>query len=141
MLLSDKTSSLYKACLKIVIAYCSKYLKLDFKPKFALCDFEAAMIKALNQTFPRLKVNGCLFHFTKSLFRRVQKMGLQMRFGNDKVIAQHIKMLMAMPFCKVEDVLEAFEQLKEEAHEDLIPLFEWFETNYIIGEFEFLFIC
>ena len=40
-------------------------------------DFESSMLSALNQIYPDIPQVGCLFHFAKNVFRRVQGNGLQ----------------------------------------------------------------
>ena len=50
------------------------------EPKVIICDFEMGAIKACQEIFPGAELNGCLFHLTQSIFRRVQ--------GNPDVLAR-----------------------------------------------------
>lgn len=49
---------------------------IDQQPDLAkvLCDFEAALISAVQVHFPNADVIGCLFHFEQAVRRRMQKL-------------------------------------------------------------------
>jgi len=42
-----------------------------------MVDFESAVWQALASEFPDATVKGCTFHFTQSIWRKVQELGLQ----------------------------------------------------------------
>jgi len=42
-----------------------------------MVDFERAVWQALAAEFPDVTVRGCTFHFTQSIWRKVQELGLQ----------------------------------------------------------------
>ena len=44
-------------------------------------DFERAAINAFGETPPQSKVAGCYFHLGQSVFRRVQNLGIAVKFG------------------------------------------------------------
>ena len=45
-----------------------------------MTDFESSMLSALNQIYPGITQEGCLFHLAKNVFRRVQDIGLQQNY-------------------------------------------------------------
>jgi len=47
------------------------------KPFQVMIDFEIAAKKAFERIFPRIVVEGCIFHFSQSLFRRFCTLGLK----------------------------------------------------------------
>ena len=49
---------------------------ITLNPKRLTCDFEQASINAFSKTFPQLHVAGCFFHFSQSLWRKIQELGL-----------------------------------------------------------------
>ena len=51
-----------------------KEISLD--PKHLTCDYELAAINAFKNVFPTIHVSGCFFHFSQSLWRKVQALGL-----------------------------------------------------------------
>ena len=52
-------------------------------PYNLMTDFESSMLSALNQIFPGISQVGCLFHFAKNVFRRVQDIRLQQNYLTD----------------------------------------------------------
>jgi hypothetical protein len=41
-------------------------------PSIVVVDFEIGVVSALNQVFPECQVNGCVFHFSQSIWRKLQ---------------------------------------------------------------------
>ncbi len=69
----------YNEVLKSLID-AAKVHKLLIKPKFAMIDFEPAMKKAYENTFPGIVVKACLFHFGQSLFKNLVRIGLKSEY-------------------------------------------------------------
>lgn len=44
-----------------------------------MVDFEAAMWRAIQDRFPGFIIQGCAFHWTQAVFRKVQELGLQVK--------------------------------------------------------------
>ncbi len=65
----------------------NKMLKELAIPDSLNCDFELAAINALKKVYKEkeVKIYGCFFHFSQSLFRRVQTHSC-LKFWNDTVI-------------------------------------------------------
>ena len=56
----------------------------DFQPRYnAISDFEQALIAAMETEFPRTSLRGCYFHFSQSLWRKVQQLGLRRAYRVD----------------------------------------------------------
>jgi hypothetical protein len=47
-----------------------------WNPQNAVCDFEVALVTALQTELPQTRVRGCYFHFAQSLWRKVTELGL-----------------------------------------------------------------
>jgi hypothetical protein len=47
-----------------------------WRPNTAICDFELALILALETELPGIRVRGCYFHFSQSLWRKFASLGL-----------------------------------------------------------------
>ena len=41
-----------------------------------MCDFEKSLMNSLKKEFKNSKINGCYFHYIKSLWKKVRKLGL-----------------------------------------------------------------
>lgn len=48
-----------------------------------VADFEAALWKALKDRFPGTPIQGCVFHWTQAVFRKVQEHGLQVNVNSN----------------------------------------------------------
>lgn len=47
-----------------------------------VADFEAALWKALKDRFPGTPIQGCVFHWTQAVFRKVQDHGRQVNVNS-----------------------------------------------------------
>ena len=96
-----------------------------------MIDFEQGMIAAWEQVFPLAPIKGCLFHLSKSIYRKVQSEGLAESYMNDEEFRQNIRMLSALSFVPVDDTIVAFEQLGNHCGDTEQIILDYFETNYI----------
>ena len=53
---------------------------------------------ALRKVYPQVKLCGCWFHYTQSIWAKIQKLGLVHAFRNNTDTRSFIKQLMADPF-------------------------------------------
>ena len=54
-------------------------------PKTVTCDFELALINAIQGIFPFAKINGCLFHWKQAIKRKLSSLKLK----NEKEIIEY----------------------------------------------------
>ena len=78
-----------------------------------MIDFEQACIGAITMVFPNASVYGCLFHLTKSIYRHVQANGLQQQYLNDNLFRTNIRMIGALAFVPLADILQSFNVLSQ----------------------------
>ncbi|KRX82926.1 hypothetical protein T06_6259 [Trichinella sp. T6] len=52
-------------------------LELVLQPQTVICDFETALIPALQGTFPGVNIQGCYFHFCQAVLRKVTNLGMR----------------------------------------------------------------
>jgi hypothetical protein len=50
--------------------------RIRWRPATVVCDFEVSLISALQTELPGVRVRGCYFHFSQSLWRRFSSLGL-----------------------------------------------------------------
>ena len=59
-------------------------------------------------------MKGCFYHFLSNVWKRIQNVGLQQRYNNDQELVLHLRMLCAIAFSPVADVIQGFEELVDE---------------------------
>ncbi|KRZ10755.1 hypothetical protein T11_3383 [Trichinella zimbabwensis] len=52
-------------------------LRVNLNPQTIICDFETALISAIQGYFPNILVQSCYFHFCQAVHRKVGEMGLK----------------------------------------------------------------
>lgn len=100
-----------------------------------------APMNTIRALFELAELHGCFFHFGQNVWRKVQEVGLQSEYANNADFALNIRLLLALAFVPVDDVVKAFEQLcatdfyeenPESPHNDAIQtLLAYFQTTYI----------
>ncbi|KRZ26689.1 hypothetical protein T4C_9439 [Trichinella pseudospiralis] len=71
-----------------------------FIADFTTCDFETALIPALQGTFPGFYIKGCYFHFFQAVLRKVTDLGTRTSYIHEAATKKKVKMLLAM--CRVQ---------------------------------------
>ena len=102
-------------------------------PHSLMTDFESSMLSALNQIYPGIPQVACLFHLANDAFRRVQDIGLQHNYLTDPLFIGNLRMIHALSFVPVHDVILAFDELCNHCGIDEQPVLDYFKTN-CIGE-------
>lgn len=133
-LLSSKETVQYAAVLKAVQSSFDEY-RIVGVPARIMTDFEKAIINACEEVFPNSPVSCCFFHLGQSVYRQIQSIGLQEAYNNpdDRTLKIYTHMLLALAFVPLADVVRIFSLLEDDAPEDLLPIFEYFEKNYVLG--------
>ena len=99
VLMTNKSEEFYTAVLSELQAYTP-----DFKPLFALCDFEKASRNSFTTIFPHITLIGCWFHYTKAIHDKVRKLGLGKLYVTNKDFKKWIHLLMSLPFLLEEEI-------------------------------------
>ena len=128
-LLPDKNTATYKRLFEILKSY------RDLQPRTCIMNFELSAMKALRDAFPGVSVEGCFFHLTQAVWRKVQACGLVPQYRNNAAVREAIKALCVLAFFDTSQTVEVFEELQEEAEglgeEDLVQVYDYFEDTYI----------
>ena len=130
VLMSGRKKKDYKHVLK-------KLLEIIPTPRVqrVTLDFEQAIWYAFHQVMPNIEVKGCAFHWTQAVWRKVQQLGLQTAYTDDKAINSYIRRLMALPFLPHETIKEMFEKLAESATTPVLQqLVMYIRTTWIENE-------
>ncbi len=111
-LLPDKTYNTYCRLLEI-IKHEAKLIGCSFNPKKVHIDYEIAMINAVSEVFSEDRVQGCLFHYSQCLYRKVQEFGIASSYKTHKHVKQWIRKFSAIPFLPVNDIDNAWIEITE----------------------------
>jgi len=89
--------------------------KIELKPKKFFVDFEAAAINDFKLAWPSAEIKGCFFHFAKAILRKAVELGLKQQYEkNEKDFQKWLKFFMGFAFLSLDELDEAFEELKTE---------------------------
>ena len=109
----------------------------DFQPESCRLDFEKAISKSIIKIFGEdLNIYYCLFHLSQSCMRKVcEKHQKRYRDPRDPNFSTRCRMIPALAFIPVEEVVETFEELVKYDKENgnLLPpeCISHFEKYYI----------
>ena len=104
-------------------------------PSTKMTDYEQSIILAAKEVIGEENIKCCLFHLCQNVYRRIQSEGLQAQYRdpNDRTIKVASHMICALAFIPPDHVKDTFINIKEEIPEDLIPVYDYFGMNYILG--------
>jgi hypothetical protein len=95
-LLKRKQLRLYRQVLRSIKRRVYNVTGQQFEPRKVICDFELSLILALQTELSQTSIKGCFFHFTQSVWRRIQKLGLERAYRRNSTFANFAKKLMAL---------------------------------------------
>jgi hypothetical protein len=132
ILMNDRSTSTY---VKVLTAIKDSHPGLN--PATVMTDFEQAAILAFKTVFPNVVQQGCLFHLSQCIWRRMQQIsGLQQRYSADAEFALGVRHLAALAFVPTADVTAVFDELMEspfftEHCTEVRELTNYFEDTWI----------
>ncbi|XP_055959012.1 uncharacterized protein LOC126830017 isoform X1 [Patella vulgata] len=94
-------------------------------------DFEAGLWQALRRRFVDIRIQGCVFHWTQAVFRKIQEKGFQTAYNEKGDVFNYLRRLMALPFLPEEHVAGMFAHLKDRCPEQLEPICTYIEDQWI----------
>ncbi|XP_076043775.1 uncharacterized protein LOC143026876 [Oratosquilla oratoria] len=108
-----------------------KTLVPNLRPQCIHCDFEQAAIGAIRECFPGVKISGCFFHLAQSMQRHIAAVGATHQYNTDPDFALKAKMILALAFVLPSNLDTYAETLADFLPQELHPILDWFEFNYI----------
>ncbi|XP_029346170.1 uncharacterized protein LOC115034219 [Acyrthosiphon pisum] len=112
-LLSSKSKQCYVRMLQDLQDYASEN-NIVLQPDYILTDFEQTAICAVKQKFTTSQSRLCLFHLGQSMWRKVQSVGLSIKYGEDEEFSLLVRHLLALAFLPPEKMPSAFTEIKEQ---------------------------
>lgn len=116
------------------------YLRIynhNLNPQRIVMDFEQGAIGAFKSNFPNSQVNGCFFHLSKNLWRKIQKNSVLInKYRDDINFAMNVKMIISLAFIPPADVEFGFCLLSSSQYfvenvQFVSGLVDYFSKNYI----------
>ena len=106
-------------------------LNPELSPSSVMIDFEVASKNALQEVFPDVRIQGCFYHLSQAIYRKVQSTGLQQEYQTNEDLNIKIRMLAALAFVPVHEIVESFEHLADSMPAEAQPITAYFEDTYI----------
>ncbi|XP_068246463.1 uncharacterized protein [Palaemon carinicauda] len=124
-LLPNKTKQTYQSFFEQL-----KIMQPNVDPVDLMADFEVAIHKSFNSSFPNSSIAACLFHLGQSIFRKIVDLGLKEKCNKHSEFCLKIRCFSALAFLPTEDVGEAYEELIDD---DEIPseLITYFDVTFM----------
>jgi hypothetical protein len=110
----------------------NKIFKTSAQVQDMVLDFELSLWKAIQEVYPAVRIRGCAFHWTQSVYRKIQSVGLQTNYVQDIGVHRLCKQLLGLPFIPASHIRPVFEKLQERAvTEKLQELTDYIELTWI----------
>ena len=81
---------------------------MQWKPQKITIDFEKSVINCVSNIFPSTKIQGCYFHFSQSVWRKVQGLGLVKEYKTQESVRKWVKRIAALPFVPEDRISDVF---------------------------------
>ena len=91
------------------------FLKGEFskEPHRIIMDFEKAMLKSVQEIYPRTEITGCAFHFQQNIMKQIRKKGCMSHFNKDADLKKLVKMLYALMYAPPGFVVDLYTKVVE----------------------------
>lgn len=129
ILLNNKSEKTYKHLFQFIDSNLFKFHAFSFRS-----DFEKGLRNALKTVFPTAKIWGCWFHYIRAIKRRAAKIpNFTANLNKTKTLYQIFTKFFVLPLLKPDDIVLAFENLKNQAkqHPIFSPFIKYFEKQWI----------
>jgi hypothetical protein len=108
-LVSGKNTGQYRQILQHISNQVTALFNRQWRPVNIVCDFEVALITALETELPRSRIRACYFHFTQSLLRKAASLGLTNQYRGSRRVRKIVQKMMAIGFLPSLLVSRAFQ--------------------------------
>ena len=94
-------------------------------------DYEKAAMNSVQEIFIGANLHGCFYHLAQSIYRRIQVTGLQQCYQEDPEFALTFRIIPALAFVPLPNLIKVFENLQDLASHDAQEIMDYFEDTYI----------
>ncbi|CAG2207603.1 unnamed protein product [Mytilus edulis] len=142
-LMTDRNIGDYRHILETLKVKIRQITQHRWRPRKVICDFELALIAAVETELPRAQISGCYFHFNQSLWRKVQNLGLAASYRRRPAVKSLVRKVMAIGYLPIAVVRQNFRLLRTSRrtqrlcrrYNGLRDFLDYFERNYLNGLF------
>ena len=142
-MLISKHISLYRKMLHQLQLCILRVSGRPFQPCRVICDFEIALMNAIEIELPNTVIKGCFFHFCQSLWRKVQELGLSVVYRQDRCVKKVVRKIMTLAFLPTAIVRMTFNMIFRSRsiarlfikYPSLRDVVNYFNQTYMIGVF------
>lgn len=88
----------------------------------------------MKEVFPGVRMQGCYFHFTQCIWRKVQKHGLAAAYSRHEAVNTSIGYLLALPMLPYDQIPGGFQEVRRATcTPQLAQLFDYVDKQWITG--------
>lgn len=111
VLMNQRTVGHYRQVFKRIKEAVRHLTHHNLRPRRIISDFERALMTSIETELPRAQLHGCYFHFTQSLWRKVQDLGLARDYRRSQRLARFIRKVMAIGYLPIALLAMNFDRL------------------------------
>lgn len=142
-LLTQSNIGSYREVFRVLKQEVRRASGVRWRPASAVIDFEQAIITAFETEFRQATVMACYFHFTQSLWRYIQRLGLANAYRNNRHLKKCLRKVMALGFLPLLLLRVNYNNHRNSPRTRrligrfpaLLNFFRYFENNYLNGNF------
>ena len=132
VLMGNRRTRSYRLVFRLLKRAVHRITHHHWRPRQVVCDFEFALWAAVQFELPAARLGGCYFHWTQSLWRKVQEVGLARAYATNRQVRRIIRKVFALGYLPLPVVRLSFQQLlqagsTQRAMNALPPLREFLE--------------
>lgn len=110
----------------------------ELDPDYFMTDFETAQQNAVLDIFPRVRLSGCLWHYSRAVCRNIRSLGLHALVRDNPNARRVVRLCLAIPLAPPGRLFEALNAILVEArrldlHDQLLNLFNYLRATWIQG--------
>ena len=95
-------------------------------------DYKKAAMNLVIEIYGEVQLQGCFYHLSQCIYRKVQFLGFQQKYQEDAEFLLSIRMIPALAFVCLDDLLDVFNKLQESiTNDDVLKVINYIEDIYI----------
>lgn len=143
VLMTNRDIGSYRQVLQAIKRHVRNITHHQLRPQTVVCDFELALINAVETELPNGTISGCYFHFTQNLWRRVQELGLSGHYRQNHHLRRCIRKVMSLGYLPIPILRMNFDLLRTarrtgnliNRYPALMDFFAYVSNTYVNGTF------